>query len=152
MFSKIIQNTFKIFIAVFILGCAKPKYAEANNSGPEKLSEAPNCEIVFPKHVLCLNWSWIKKPTDSEHGSLIFKVYQLSGSDFILTDLAENPKVVLWMPSMGHGSSLTVTRRLDTGTYQTDQVFFVMPGEWDIKFQMIESNKTVDEAVVSITI
>lgn len=141
-----------VFFIFEALSCARPKYADTLSSGPEQLSEKPSCDAQFIQSGYCLNWAWIKKPTSTEAGSLFFKVYKKDNSEFLLTDFTTIPYLELWMPSMGHGSSPTQTSRTDLGTYLTEKVFFVMPGQWEIKFQIKENNQIADEAVVSITI
>lgn len=97
-------------------------------------------------------WYWEVKPTAQSQGSLIFKTYRLNNLDQtpVETDLAQRPEVILWMPSMGHGSTPTQTTRLDVGTYRTSQVYFVMPGEWDIRFQVKNGSEVVDATEVHI--
>jgi hypothetical protein len=63
-----------------------------------------------------------------------------------------SPSVVLWMPSMGHGSSPVTVTRLDIGTYLANEVFFIMPGEWQIKFQLKRADEVIDEAIVDIVL
>jgi hypothetical protein len=53
---------------------------------------------------------------------------------------------------MNHGSSPVFTSLEDTGTYRAKNVFFIMPGEWEIKFQIKEGNQVVDEAIATLTI
>jgi hypothetical protein len=42
--------------------------------------------------------------------------------------------------------------RVDVGTYRASDVFFIMPGEWDLRFQFSEDNQVIDEAVAQIRI
>ena len=75
---------------------------------------------------------------------MIFKVSRTNIFDGspVLTDIAF-PTLILWMPSMGHGSSPTRVERLDTGTYRASEVFFVMPGEWELKFEASDAGQAV---------
>lgn len=156
MFGKIYFNlAFTVF--VFFLGCAQPKYIQSSdkNENVEKAQEtALDCNYTFSKSGLCLNWYWELKPTSSKMGSLIFKTFRLNSFDLtpIEVDLAETPQVILWMPSMGHGSTPTQTERLDVGTYRAKNVFFIMPGEWDIEIQIKNGTEVTDESVVSLEI
>ncbi|MEQ1664122.1 MAG: hypothetical protein ABL927_01950 [Bdellovibrionales bacterium] len=52
-------------------------------------------------------------------------------------------KVVLWMPSMGHGSSPTkIEQSLDQkgqpklGAYEISNIYFIMRGEWDVNVSL----------------
>lgn len=65
-------------------------------------------------------------------------------------DMESLPQLVLWMSSMGHGSTPSQTQRLDVGTYRASNVFFIMPGDWQLKFQIKNGNELLDEAQDSI--
>jgi hypothetical protein len=54
--------------------------------------------------------------------------------------LEDSVEVVLWMPSMGHGSAPTQIQRvldsngdLMTGVYQVRNVYFTMGGDWEVR-------------------
>lgn len=148
-------NKFYILLTLLHIGCAEPKYvretqAQGNENGQQE-SKA-DCGTVFTKSNLCLVWYWENKPSANEMGSLIFKTYRLNALDqtSVETDLSDLPQVVLWMPSMGHGSIPTQTSRIDVGTYRTTNVFFIMPGEWDIRFHVKNANEVIDETQISL--
>lgn len=149
----------KFLLLIFMLAssCAKPKYVNeivsgtGENSGQE--AQTGSCEIQFSTSSLCLLWYWKLKPTSESEGTFIFKTYRLNNLDQtpVETDLIGLPEVVLWMPSMGHGSTPTRVERLDVGTYRVSQVFFIMPGEWDIRFQVKNQQQVLDAAQVSLS-
>lgn len=146
-------------LCVLVSACAKPRYenpenlGEAGSSGQGAPQEkASQCSVRFAASGYCLSWNWELKPTDAEVGSLTFKIYRGNVLDDspLLVDPNLAPSLLLWMPSMGHGSSPIVVTKLDVGTYRASEVFFTMGGEWDLHFQ-IKNGKTVqDEAVVRI--
>lgn len=149
------------FVITSVLGCARPKYvndsgAGNGNSVQEKIKA--ECSVTFSESKYCVSWYWENKPTTRQPGSLIFKVFRLNQLDQtpIQIDMPMVPEVVLWMPSMGHGSMPTQTSRLDVGTYRATNVFFMMPGDWEIRFQIKDGqqpdSKQVDGAVVAIII
>lgn len=153
MFSKIITT----LILFFSFGCAQPKYISESDSsaaGQQTAESKVNCDIQFSNSKYCLSWFWENKPTSTNQGSLIFKIYRLNAFDqtAIQLDSAELPQLILWMPSMGHGSTPTVIQRLDVGTYRASDVFFIMPGEWDLKFQIKTGTEVTDEAQVQIVL
>ncbi len=86
-------------------------------------------------------------------GSMIFKTYRLSSYDqsAIEVDAVSVPQLILWMPAMGHGSSPTTVTRIEVGTYRASNVFFIMPGQWELKFQVKEGSEIKDEAIIPIT-
>lgn len=135
-------------------GCARPNYASsvAGGGSAGETTQSNVCQARFTKTGDCVNWQWELKPTDSEVGRFLFKVSRanlVDGSP-VLTDGAADVGVLLWMPSMGHGSSPVKTERLDVGTYRASQVFFIMPGEWEIRFQRKVNQQIVEEAVIEI--
>ncbi len=152
MFGK---KAFTISILFLLVGCAEPKYVKGSDGradGTNAQESQANCQASFSTSGLCLTWYWEKKPTSSEMGSLIFKTYRLNTLDQtpIEVDLMTTPQVVLWMPSMGHGSTPTQTARVDEGTYRATNVFFIMPGDWEIRFQVKNGTEVSDEAHISL--
>jgi hypothetical protein len=153
MFSRITAA----MILFFSLGCAQPKYiseADSTSAGQQAAGVKAHCDIQFSSSKYCLSWFWENKPTSTAVGSLIFKIYRLNAFDqtAIQLDTQESPQLILWMPSMGHGSTPTVVQRLDVGTYRATEVFFIMPGEWDLKFQIKTGSEVTDEALVQIVL
>jgi hypothetical protein len=143
-------------VFLFLVGCAQPKYIDDNKNVQNNNSvydAAVDCSTRFTQSQICLLWYWEQKPNSSEVGRLIFKTYRLNSFDktAIEVNSVSIPQVQLWMPGMGHGSTPTQVVQLDTGTYRVQNVFFIMPGEWDIRFQIKDGDHINDEAVVHIT-
>jgi len=151
------RNAFCALVLLGLMGCAEPKYVkgtDATSDGTIAQESKTNCSITFSQSGLCLTWFWEKKPTSTEMGSLVFKTYRLNLVDQtpVEVDLVSNPTVVLWMPSMGHGSTPTLTARVDEGTYRATNVFFIMPGDWEIRFQVKNGTEVIDEANVKLVV
>ena len=125
--------------------------AELANAGNME-KKASDCALRFRNSRLCLAWRWEESPSNSKVGSLVFKVYRgnLFDDSPVPTDLSVLPSLLLWMPSMGHGSSPTTVTRIDVGTYRASNVFFIMPGEWEFRFQVKRDEELLDEAVTTI--
>jgi hypothetical protein len=143
-------------LAVAISGCARPRYENVHVS-PKGVSsqeqKVANCETRFRNSGLCVLWQWEKMPTLTEAGSLIFKVVRANALDDspIPIDPTVSPTLILWMPSMKHGSSdPTTIQQIDTGSYRATNVRFRMPGEWELNFQINEGNGASDDAVARI--
>lgn len=153
MFGKIILLLSLIFV---LISCAQPKYVQENKAGSdfEDGQQKMSCDTRFKTSGYCVAWAWEQKPLARERGSFIFKVYRASLLDgsAVMVDLPITPEVILWMPSMGHGSTAVKVERVDIGGYRASEVLFVMPGEWEIKFQVKEGSSIQDEAVVALTI
>ena len=140
--------------------CTQPKYVKSEwNENQQSLAKptgeiTSDCTIKFKNSETCLTWSWEVKPTDSQTGSLIFKIFRknkLDASNIYLTPNGE-VKLKLWMPEMGHGSSPTQIEMIDIGTFRARSVFFVMPGLWELKFQVWSDQVLSDEAMVNVEI
>jgi len=61
-------------------------------------------------------------------------------------------KIYLWMPSMGHGSSPVSIKKLASGDYEVNNVFFIMGGRWELRFNILKNNEVVDEVILPYTI
>lgn len=142
-------------------GCAEPKYIKVQEGDPgsmgalqEEQQQQWNCEVAFKNSEYCLTWGWLTPPTEKTEGELAFKVYRknLWDDSVVLEDLSDEVELVLWMPSMGHGSTPTRIERKDVGTYLALKVFFIMPGDWELRFVFKKDKKVIDEAVVALFI
>ena len=67
-------------------------------------------------------------------------------------DLEKNLHIILWMPTMGHGSAPIKIKKIADGEYDVTNVQFIMGGKWDLKFQLKEGNQVVDEVIVPLSI
>ena len=115
-------------------GCAKPNYL--NEGGDPSISEKPGgsrCSAESSSASLCIKLTWETFPTESQFGSFVFTLSDLATDRLDLTP--PNPlTVVLWMPSMGHGSSPVSVETIAPGVYRAKKVFFNMKGDWEIRF------------------
>ena len=129
-------------LAFGLLACAKPQYLSSPEAGPRK--SGSGCIATFKTQNACVDLKWEKFPTETEFGSFIFSVSDASQilMEAPATDNSVLPKVVLWMPSMGHGSSPVTVERLATGLYRANRVFFTMKGDWEIRFQTASDQAT----------
>lgn len=146
---------FSVLTLILLTGCAEPKYVKGAGGEAERTDvqeSKADCQTIFASSNLCLSWYWEKKPTSSEMGSLVFKTYRLNILDQtpIEVNLTTTPQVILWMPSMGHGSTPTQTVWADEGTYHVTNVFFIMPGDWEILFHVKNGTEVIDEARISL--
>ena len=56
----------------------------------------------------------------------------------------------LWMPDMGHGSFPITIKKVSTGIYEARDLFFTMPGYWDIHFELKKEDQVIDEVLWGI--
>ncbi|WP_413287973.1 FixH family protein [Bdellovibrio sp. HCB337] len=144
MFGKIL-----VLIATFVMvACAHVK--EAKDTPVDPVTEdMASCDLSFPKSTLCASFNWEKKPTETDAGSFVLEFHgDLDPSQFV--DLIVPLHVVLWMPSMGHGSSPVTIDHLGMGQYRVSKVFFSMRGEWEIRIQLKRGDAVVEQAVTSV--
>lgn len=137
-------NFISIFIiSILILKCANPNYQEASNS--IKRQQLQGCQIDFRTENICGFSLWQIMPTESRIGQ--FKLILSPG-------IEENLEldVYLWMPSMSHGSSPVKVKKISETEFIITEVFFIMPGEWEIRYQLKIDEQVIDEAIQNITI
>lgn len=146
-----------LLITLLLMACAEPKYETKVVANPHSIVEEAaleTCEVALEDLGLCVLWKWEEVPTSSKAGQLIFKVArpnELDGSP-LPVEIPFDVALVLWMPDMGHGSTPTRVERVDVGSYRATDVFFVMPGEWDLRFQLKEEGDLRDEAIAKVSI
>lgn len=134
-----------------LISCAQPKYAP--HSIPNTPHQDDLCSHSFTRSGYCLLWNWNLEPTDTTYGSLELKIFYVSTENQTLVPVDPDDEVslLLWMPSMGHGSTPTTVQRTDTGHFLFSNIFFIMPGEWELKFQLKSGSSVTDEVIISLT-
>lgn len=153
-------NVIFMLLSICLMSCANPKYfiqdkALVSQVGRGEPTHPIRCELKFSNKEVCLAWYWEKITTPFEEGSLIVKLFRpnrLDGSPVLITPIQLNLRLTLWMPSMNHGSTPTISHKIDVGTYRIEEVFFIMPGEWDLRFQLLNQDNIKDEVIVEIRI
>lgn len=145
-------------MAVFLNSCISPllEHVEADESvPPAPVEKARDCELDFAKAGFCASWSWDHRPGDDETGSAVLRFWKKGeGSPFgPYADPEGTVAVKLWMPAMGHGSSpVTVTPQVDAagsripGVFTASQIYFSMPGAWEIRVQLKNGTQVIDQA------
>lgn len=100
----------------------------------------------------------LKFKNDSLHVHATFQSPPIVGKETILIletkmasthqniDIDDNVEVVLWMPSMNHGSAPTqVERAVDAqgdilpGVYLVRNLYFIMGGDWEVRIILTDS-------------
>jgi hypothetical protein len=90
-------------------------------------------------------------PTESQVGEMEVSFTDLA-DERIFIDPKNKFSMYLWMSSMGHGSSPVSIEKLAPGKFLIKDIFFIMPGPWEIHFELKEEEKLVDEIIYSLTI
>lgn len=134
-------------LALGLAACARPHYRDGRVTDFANSPQSQSCSLPLTKLNLCLQMSWESRPNQESMGSFIVDVSDLEGHASTLPPQA-SLGVVLWMPSMGHGSSPVRVDPLSESRYRASRVFFIMPGEWEIHFQVHNSQgDLIDESV-----
>ncbi len=60
-------------------------------------------------------------------------------------DSGEELFAELWMPSMGHGSSPFTVRALGPTSWEFSDVYFIMPGNWEVVLKIKSGGQAIDE-------
>jgi len=97
--------------------------------------------LSFAEGKLHAHLSWIQEP--STKGEAKMKLEWRDGATHAIVEPALPLSVVLWMPSMGHGSAPTqVQRMVDErgkvipGTYSVVNMYFMMSGAWEVRVKV----------------
>lgn len=138
-----------MLILLVLTACAKPNYVDELEGKIDGVTGA--CGFLFFSENICLKTHWTQKPTESTYGEMILSFVDRTDQSRLIDPLAE-PVIVLWMPSMGHGSSPVKIERLDIGKFRASEIFFIMPGPWDIRYQLKNGSQIVEEKIQKVTI
>lgn len=132
----------KFSLLIFLLtltACARPDYISKKDLLPTNKPESTaECPWLFKHSDVCMNLHWNTTPTSTDY------------SDFTITFINSTEpfdeiQVLLWMPSMGHGSSPVKVTAITAQQFHISEVFFIMPGDWEIRFTLKKSGDTVDQ-------
>ena len=143
------SSLFLILVLLFCVSCAKPHYVSGLEGKIDGISG--DCGLLFSSEDGCLKTVWIQKPTESTYGEMNLSFVDRN-DDTRFMDPTNEPTIILWMPSMGHGSSPVKMERTDVGRYKASEIFFIMPGPWEIRYQLKDGSNVVEEKVQKITI
>jgi hypothetical protein len=131
-------------IALLLASCAQPNYAnDASVGATGSVRENDLSAHCFANRGPCVTIDWEQLPTESDVGSFFFHTSP--------GDPALPPSVLLWMPSMGHGSSPVAVEKTGVGEYHATKVFFAMKGVWQLRFQLKEAREVKDEVILPFT-
>lgn len=134
---------------IFVTACAKPHYVDGLEGRIDGISG--ECGLLFSSENLCLKTEWTQKPTESTYGEMTLSFVDRDDQSRFVDPVAE-PFILLWMPSMGHGSSPVKIERVDVGRFRASEIFFIMPGPWDIRYQLKDGSQVAEEKIQKVTI
>ncbi len=109
------------------------------------LSDDGHAHLAF-ENGLHAHLSWVKAPVGRGEESQM-RLDWYDGSTHNRVEPGLPFEVVLWMPSMGHGSAPTKIDPVANdqgqavpGAYLVSRMYFVMPGDWDIRVNLTHRN------------
>ena len=152
MFGKL-----SMILFVGLCACARPEYLSKESQAPGahqklELTGSPLAKLGLNASI---QWTRVQNDETEEMGAFLLKFWRpnLADQSPILQDPPSEWKLAieLVMPSMGHGTSPVRVQKMDIGTYLVEDVFFSMPGEWDVKIQFLnEAGAKIDETSILV--
>ncbi len=147
----ILKALISVVIPLLTVSCANPDYidtrteatADSDSHGQEG-SGSPPCTVQFPHKNICAEVIWSAPPNSTTYNEFTLKFDQ----PVAFNDLV----VLLWMPSMGHGSAPVQIEALSATSYRIHRVVFVMPGDWEIRIYLKRESLDMDQAFISLVV
>lgn len=145
-----------LFCALISLSaCARPDYINPQQSAQENNNaNSQACPLLFLTSNQCARIEWVQGPKSPDESEFIVKFWDKNAGTeqgpFI--DPVQSLSIVLWMPSMGHGSSPVKIEKLQDGVFRVRKVYFIMPGDWEIRFIYKNQKLVIDQASLSLII
>ena len=145
MFGKFLKTA---MVCLVLGACAHPKFVESQE---DKIREQlGTCEIELKESKLCASFTWDTRPTFEKPEGVFVLEFHGDDDSSQFVDLIHPLEVVLWMPSMGHGSSPVTIEHLGMGQYRVSKVNFIMRGDWDIQIRLKNGEQILDQAVYPV--
>ncbi|MES2767598.1 MAG: serine protease spb1 [Bdellovibrionota bacterium] len=144
----------KNFILAFTLliqpltACAKADYV----SQDKPVSPSSAYQVIFKKLGIYAEIEWANPPQKSQDSKFHLKVLGMVSEESMQKLESATLEVILWMPSMGHGSSPTSVQKVNSSTFDVSNVYFIMDGDWEIRFVLKNGSQVLDEATYSLDI
>lgn len=145
-FFSLVSSLCFVFLAT---ACARPDYISRDELNP---SQADDCALTFTNSQLCLTVTWLNGPTVS--GSSDFEVRFWDKNTGNKNGPYVNPPgtlgVLLWMPSMSHGSAPVTITPLAPGEFKVTNVYFIMPKDWEVRFSLENNGQVTDQDALEL--
>jgi len=149
-----------IFLLSVFLSSLGSFQANAAKKVPSQANRKIKCELTFEKLKLCGQIKWItppkrvEMPTEKDRAEAVLS-FENKDHTPLTGEFPYEVHVKLFMPSMGHGSLPTqVTPEVGEGgkslpgVYRVKDLYFSMPGDWEIQVDLRKAGKRVDRAVL----
>lgn len=135
---NILTSLFKIGVALLFILIASVK-SDAHKDHDSVADIAAHLE--FKEGTLHVHAYFKDSPIVGKRSTLFLETR--SGETHDLLDIEDQIQVVLWMPTMNHGSAPTRVQKMKNqlGLYQVSNVNFVMGGLWELRITLTDLNQ-----------
>lgn len=99
-------------------------------------------ELFFKNTEVSIKTFWKQGPFVGDESRMLILFFDKNG---LSTSTNLDFRVMLWMPTMGHGSFPITISKISDGIYEANEMFLTMPGYWEIHFQLFENTTLKDE-------
>jgi hypothetical protein len=113
--------------------------------------------LSYKQNTLHLHASFPNAPVVNQESLLVLEAKDAKTHQ--PTELNDNIEVVLWMPSMGHGSAPTqVERAVDangdllSGVFNVRNVYFIMGGDWEVRVTLTDAQGVQETKSFKLTL
>ena len=145
-----------LLILCLLVSCGESPLLNHKMESSFKLSdsialEGETFEFKHTKYSFSVDWTDVPKMGKNE---FVMKTWNSINSTYNgpYQDPPMELNVFLWMPSMGHGSSPVKMKKLRNGEFKITDVYFIMGGKWELKFQLLLDGNVIDETVLNYNI
>jgi len=122
-----------LLLLIFLNSCGDSPFLEEKEGTPLIAGEQLQSGLSLPGGLYNFTPKWRSGPNIGSESKIQILV---TNSEDRPTSIEGDFTLMLWMPTMGHGSFPVTVEEVGVGLYEASQVFFTMPGYWDIHFQV----------------
>lgn len=130
-----------LFLILILVSCGKsPLLSRAEKVSSN--SQSLEVKQYFRTTSQDIFVNWLTNQNTSEEAKAIVILSQ-NGTNSDHLDYSLN--AYIWMKSMGHGSSPITITKIAPGIYKLEEIYFSMPGDWQLHLTLNRNNTTVED-------
>jgi hypothetical protein len=135
-------------------GDATAAPASPGDRGDRHDRAAADCQIELAQSGLCASITWDTAPSTQGDSQATLRFWDAASATAAgpYRDVDGEVAVKLFMPSMGHGSQKVNVAAQGGGVYALSNVIFSMPGDWEVRVQIKQDGKIVDQGVLAVSL
>lgn len=143
-------NLIILLTLILLPSCGDSPFLEDDSTPTEGVNSTQalgsELNLALTKSQLSFNYYWQTGPHIGNESKLLIIISDKDGRP---ADPEKEFSVMIWMPTMGHGSFPISVSKVQQGIYEAKEIFFTMPGLWDIHFQLLNEGNSLDEEVLT---